>query len=1065
MSCRLTKPPSSSNWRGSWKRCVRVRPIRLFLRHYLHVLLTYHFHQINAFYLQKEAELRVRLKTLIDKRKLIMAKRGTGKLSKESPAFYALYEGFRYFEKDLGKLQQFIEINATGFRKILKKWDKRSKSQTKELYIARQVEVQPCFNREFIAELSDTAAANLLALENIADLPPNSINGHGTNHVDVDGSSVLSPDKRLDFAAARSQEVDLLSDLEDNLAAAIKQGRTAAASDMIRVAQQNEDDTSVSRIVWRALLHSSPDSVKAAMDAQLPDFTFVDDINSRTCLHEAALAGNISLVMAAISHRIDAGQRDIYGRAAISYAAMNGHADVCTFLLSQPGVDAATADLDGFSPLVLAVINGRTEVVRILLEHGVSVEPKEPTDLIPLCLASQSGHADITKLLLQRGAKIISNPEGLTPQALAAREGHTPCLKLLMAAKANPDAPEKGTLWTPLFFAAENGQVESIEILLASNCKINALDEKGRNATFYAAWKGHIDCLLVLLRAAQVLSRASPVPHRMEEDEDSLDRTKKKSRSNEDLPDLDAELEADGIPSLSLPPPIIPFRTYGHNYLDKRSLITISLTNSSVKLYKHQDSLGLDHFSASSVKLVMTSRPDASATYIPHNIVLPLVDDREVFSFQVEALEKLAIEWELKPTFGSKVIGKAVALPSSFEGMTDRKKFVLPLQDAYLKVVGEVNFEIDFVKPFDGVQLEIGGRVETYWKSLLPGTVTTGGLRMTPTGAGGEPSSLASPATTNAPTSTIMGNVGSASALVPSAASASVVTASSLSGEYLRLAVQVTKDGVAVVYTSYTMPLPGLDVYVGSVTGEQFVSFAQKTGRLLDVKAAKASASTSLQSWTSLLRGKMTTLESLLSALPPSIGIDLNILYPSTAEVRENPSLPKHELNHFVDTILHAVYRAGTTHRDTSRKILFTSRSPTVCTALNWKQPNYAVFFTSDCGLRRVDGSSDSDGGGADEHDHVVYLEPSDRNEPDPRRASVSEAVRFAKSNNLLGLAMDATLLNSVPELVQTIKAAGFLLITIGKLERKGADELVDGVIQDGTLVCKSSKATDGIFL
>lgn len=44
--------------------------------------------------------------------------------------------------------QQFIEINAIGFRKILKKWDKRSKSSTKELYLQRQVEVQPCFNRQ-----------------------------------------------------------------------------------------------------------------------------------------------------------------------------------------------------------------------------------------------------------------------------------------------------------------------------------------------------------------------------------------------------------------------------------------------------------------------------------------------------------------------------------------------------------------------------------------------------------------------------------------------------------------------------------------------------------------------------------------------------------------------------------------------------------------------------------------------------------------------------------------------------------------------------------------------------
>ena len=78
----------------------------------------------------------------------------------------AVEEGFRLLERDLAKLlvrkerdrnvymcidslcQQFIELNATGFRKILKKWDKRSKSQTKELYLAREVEVQPVFDRQ-----------------------------------------------------------------------------------------------------------------------------------------------------------------------------------------------------------------------------------------------------------------------------------------------------------------------------------------------------------------------------------------------------------------------------------------------------------------------------------------------------------------------------------------------------------------------------------------------------------------------------------------------------------------------------------------------------------------------------------------------------------------------------------------------------------------------------------------------------------------------------------------------------------------------------------------------------
>lgn len=1049
-----------------------------------------------------------------------MVKWGSAKISKDSPAFYALYEGFRYFEKDLSKLQQFIEINATGFRKILKKWDKRSKSQTKELYLARQVEVQPCFNREFIAELSDIAAANLLELENFSE-QRFSLNGRHAVAA-VDGANALSPEKRLDFAAARSQDVDALADLEENLSSAVQAGRTEAAADMIRVAQQNEERTSVSRIVWRALLLAKPEVVKAAMDAQLPDFDFVDDINSRTSLHEAALAGNLQLVTAAIQHGIDAGQRDIYGRAPISYAAMNGHAEVCTLLLARPDVDATTADLDGFSPLVLAVINGRSSVVRILLAHGVSAEAKESTDLIPLCLASQGGHVEITDMLLQRGANITPNLEGLTPQALASREGHVDCLRLLLQAKANPDAPEKGTLWTPLFFAAENGHENCIRALLEHGSKVDALDKKGRNPTFYAAWKGHINCLLVLLQAereaASLKARAQDGPSQDMTMGNAVDHSPngsisaskpsyKKSRLNDCLSEPGFDLEADGIPSLSLPPPIIPFRTYGHNYLDKRALVTISLSNSSVKLYKHQDSLGLDLFSTSSMKLVMTSRPDASATYIPHNIVLPLADEREVFSFQVDALEKLAIEWELKPTFGSKVIGKAVALPPLFEGMMDRKRFVLPLQDAYLKVVGDVSFEVDFVKPFDGVQLEIGGRVETYWKSLLPGTINTGGrVRMTPTGAGGEPSSLTSPPLPSsshsahplalsridqsqarpsystpaestplilpiaASVSYIGGNM---SALVPSAGSASVVTASSLTGEYIRATVQVTRDGVAVVYPSFTLPVSAFDVYIGSLTKEQFLHFAKSSQCLLDIKTDRGETMTQTE-WTGRLRESMLTLESLLAILPAHFGLDLDILYPSSADVRVNPRLPKMEVNQFVDTILHAVYCAGAHYnRQRSRKILFTSRSPTVCTALNWKQPNYAVFFASDCGLKR------------DHVTNMAALVPSERNEPDPRRSSVSEAIRFAKSNNLLGLAIDATLLNAVPELVQTIKAAGFLLITIGRFrspasktrtmsaapaksllhrdDAVGTAADVDGVIENGLLVCNSSKVTDTV--
>lgn len=50
-------------------------------------------------------------------------------------------------------VQQYVEINATGFRKILKKFDKRSTSATKELYLARRVDIQPVFNRQVCTRL------------------------------------------------------------------------------------------------------------------------------------------------------------------------------------------------------------------------------------------------------------------------------------------------------------------------------------------------------------------------------------------------------------------------------------------------------------------------------------------------------------------------------------------------------------------------------------------------------------------------------------------------------------------------------------------------------------------------------------------------------------------------------------------------------------------------------------------------------------------------------------------------------------------------------------------------
>lgn len=95
----LTKPHSFSNSNGSWRRCVALGCSAY--------LTSFISSQINAFYLQKEAELKLRLETLLSKRRAA-AMRGFPTLDdpvQNHVEWSAVEEGFRLLERDLGKLQ------------------------------------------------------------------------------------------------------------------------------------------------------------------------------------------------------------------------------------------------------------------------------------------------------------------------------------------------------------------------------------------------------------------------------------------------------------------------------------------------------------------------------------------------------------------------------------------------------------------------------------------------------------------------------------------------------------------------------------------------------------------------------------------------------------------------------------------------------------------------------------------------------------------------------------------------------------------------------------------------
>lgn len=512
-------------------------------------------------------------------------------------------------------------------------------------------------------------------------------------------------------------------DLEMSMTKAIAQNDEIATREVLslteRLAEEPDAGTHITRILWKAAIEAKSPIADIIMASSAYYIHYVDDINGRTCIHGAAIAGELRLVEKCVQSGLEVDRVDFYGRSALHYASMNGHAELSRRLLVL-GADPRIRDKDNYNALIYAIINGHVDCVRVVLSDSrVGVEPEDvKTDVIPLSLASQFGHIAVVSLLLQHGATELPNTNGEYPLHLAAREGHAELCRMLIIVDsgARKDTPDKYSEWTPLFHAARRGHLETVKVLLETGCNPGAVDETGCPPVFYAAWYGFTPCVELLLQAMAEKSPSSSIV--VDPPKEVHPKAISISPSSELLLSQSGE-EGDLIPSLSLPPPIMPFRIYGHNYLDKTYLVQIMLGRSSrcgggsgsivrksaVQLlpnvvgqtHKPFNPAGLRN---PSLKLVINPKSDSSSA--PHTISLPLQDDENnTFAFQLHTLNDMTLEFSFFPPFGNKAIGRAVALPGTLNcdvgGVAtiicdgDGSKAVdLPILDHRLHLIGKV---------------------------------------------------------------------------------------------------------------------------------------------------------------------------------------------------------------------------------------------------------------------------------------------------------------------------------------------------------------------------------------
>jgi len=167
-------------------------------------------------------------------------------------------------------------------------------------------------------------------------------------------------------------------------------------------------------------------------------------------------------------------------------------------------------DQDTSYSLIYAVREGRLERVRELISsYGLSYSKAWSEGYVLLCDAVENQHREVAKLLLTKGSKVNSKSKKPTntPLHYAAINGDIEIVEMLLSRHANINAENKyGN--TPLHNAVESKKMEIIELLLKKGANVNARNSNNLTPFQLAVEEGREEIIKLLLQHGATVNSA-----------------------------------------------------------------------------------------------------------------------------------------------------------------------------------------------------------------------------------------------------------------------------------------------------------------------------------------------------------------------------------------------------------------------------------------------------------------------------------------------------------------------------------------------------------------------------
>jgi len=232
----------------------------------------------------------------------------------------------------------------------------------------------------------------------------------------------------------------------------------------------------------------------------------------------AVKAGDKAAVQALLKQRVDVNAAEVDGTTALHWAVRSDDIELVDRLI-RAGANVKATNRYSITPLYLAAVNGNAAMIEKLLKAGADANAFVNEGETVLMTAARTGSVDAVKVLLANKADVNAREQwhGETALMWAVAQKNAAVARELIAKGADVNARSTVNKWerqttaeprekwlplgglTVLAFAAREGCVDCIPVLLDGGAQINAVDEDGISPLLAAIINGHYDVAGLLL--------------------------------------------------------------------------------------------------------------------------------------------------------------------------------------------------------------------------------------------------------------------------------------------------------------------------------------------------------------------------------------------------------------------------------------------------------------------------------------------------------------------------------------------------------------------------------------